>query len=56
MASDAKQPWFKFYTSEWISGVGTLSAAERGVYVTLLAMMYDKEAPIDRDDTRLARS
>ena len=56
MASDSKQPWFKFYTSEWISGVGGLSAAERGVYVTLLAMMYDKEAPIDRDDTRLARS
>jgi len=49
-------PWFKFFPSDWMSGVSGLSAAERGVYVTLLAMMYDHGAPIKRDDGRLARA
>jgi uncharacterized protein YdaU (DUF1376 family) len=48
-------PWFKFYPSDWISGVSGLSAAERGVYVTLLASIYDAGGPIRRDDARLAR-
>lgn len=48
-------PWFKFYPSDWIAGVSRLSAAERGVYVTLLALMYDHGEPIVRDDVRLAR-
>lgn len=48
-------PWFKFFPSDWIAGVSGLSAAERGVYVTLLAVMYDRGGPIPRDDARLAR-
>lgn len=47
--------WFKFYASDWVAGVSSLSAAERGVYVTLLAIMYDQGGPIIRDDARLAR-
>jgi uncharacterized protein YdaU (DUF1376 family) len=50
-----ENPWFKFYSSDWISGVSGLSAAERGVYVSLLAAMYDRSGPIPRDDARLAR-
>ncbi len=52
MASDV---WFRFFPSDWISGVAQLSAAERGVYVTLLALMYDHGGPIRRDDNRLSR-
>lgn len=48
-------PWFKFFPSDWISGVAGLSAAERGVYVTLLAMIYDKSGPVPLDDARMAR-
>lgn len=48
-------PWFRFFPSDWISGVSGLSAAERGVYVTLLAIMYDHGAPVFRDDARLSR-
>lgn len=48
-------PWFKFFPSDWIAGVAGLSASERGVYVTLLALMYDNEGPISRDDARLSR-
>lgn len=48
-------PWFRFFPSDWISGVSGLSAAERGVYVTLLAIIYDRGGPVERDDARLAR-
>lgn len=48
-------PWFPFFTADWIVGVTSLSAAERGVYVSLIARIYDSECPIKHDDTRLAR-
>lgn len=48
-------PWFRFFPSDWLAGTSGLSAAERGVYITLLAMMYDHGGSIKRDDERLAR-
>ena len=48
-------PWFPFFTADWIVGVTSLSAAERGVYVSLIARIYDSECPIKHDDARLAR-
>lgn len=48
-------PWFKFYPSDWLAGTRGLSAAETGVYITLISMMHEREAPLDMDDTRLAR-
>lgn len=48
-------PWFKFFTSDWLTGVALLSDNERGVYMTLLALMYDGGGPIERKDERLAR-
>ena len=50
-----KAPWFPFFTADWIVGVTSLSAAERGVYVSLLALMYDRNGPLVRDDGRLSR-
>ncbi len=48
-------PWFRFFPSDWLAGVAGLSAAERGVYITLLAIMYDHGGAIPRDDARLSR-
>lgn len=48
-------PWFKFFASDWIAGVGDLTAAERGVYITLLAAIYDKDGNVRYDEARLAR-
>lgn len=48
-------PFIAFYPSDWLAGTRGLSAAETGVYITLIAMMYEREAPLDRDETRLAR-
>jgi len=44
-----------FYPSDWLAGTRGLSDAETGVYITLIARMYEMAAPIERDDNRLAR-
>ena len=44
-----------FYPSDWMAGTAGLSDAERGVYITLIARMYEMAGPIERDDERLFR-
>lgn len=51
----SKRPWFRFFPSDWRGGVARLSAVERGVYISMLAIIYDEGHPIKRDDKRLAR-
>lgn len=48
-------PYVPFYPSDWLAGTRGLSAVETGVYITIIAMMYEREAPIDIDRKRLAR-
>lgn len=49
-------PWIKFYPSDWLTGTRGLSAAEIGVYITLIAMMYERGEAIAFDVPRLARA
>lgn len=51
-----RQPWFRFFPADWIVGVVSLTAAERGVYISILALIYDHNGPIELDDRRLARA
>lgn len=44
-----------FYPSDWLSGTRGLSAEETGVYITLIARIYEMAGPIERDDERLSR-
>jgi uncharacterized protein YdaU (DUF1376 family) len=44
-----------FYPSDWLAGTRGLSDAETGVYITLIARMYEMAGPIERDDNRLSR-
>lgn len=48
-------PWFRFFPQDWLAGTSDLSAAERGVYITLLAVIYDRGGPIPRNDVSLGR-
>jgi len=48
-------PWFKFFPSDFIAGTSGLSPAERGVYITLLCLIYEEDGAIPRDDGRLSR-
>jgi len=50
-----EKPFIKFYPSDFLGGTSGLSPAERGVYMTLLCLMYEQDGPIPRDDGRLAR-
>lgn len=49
------KPFIKFYPGDFLAGTSGLSPAERGVYITLLCLIYENDAPIERDDARLAR-
>jgi uncharacterized protein YdaU (DUF1376 family) len=43
-------PWVRFFPSDWLAGTRALTAAETGVYITLVAMMYDRGEPLPGDD------
>lgn len=49
------QPFIKFYPSDFLGGTSGLSPAERGVYITLLCLIYEMDGAIERDDGRLSR-
>lgn len=51
----SESPFFQFYPSDWLAGTRGLTAAETGVYITLVAMMYEAEGPIPNDAKRLSR-
>jgi uncharacterized protein YdaU (DUF1376 family) len=48
-------PWIRFFASDWLAGTRGLSAVETGIYITLIALMYEREQPIGEDPHRLAR-
>jgi uncharacterized protein YdaU (DUF1376 family) len=48
-------PWVRFFASDWLAGTRGMTAAETGVYITLIATMYERAEPLPRDDSRLAR-
>lgn len=51
----SESPWIKFYASDWLAGTSGLTAAERGVYITILALIYEANGPIAFDEARLSR-
>jgi uncharacterized protein YdaU (DUF1376 family) len=48
-------PFIKFYPSDFLAGTSGLSPSERGVYITLLCLIYEVDGEIIRDDARLSR-
>lgn len=55
MSGSSGMPWFKFFPSDWLGGTVGLTAAEIGIYITLIAMMYDRQEPVPVEPERLAR-
>lgn len=51
----SKMPWIRFFPSDWLAGTRGMSAVETGVYITLIATMYERGEPIAEDHARLAR-
>lgn len=48
-------PWIRFFPSDWLAGTRGLSASETGIYITLIASMYERGEPVPEDHKRLAR-
>lgn len=48
-------PWIRFFPSDWLAGTRGMSAAETGIYITLIATMYERGEPVPEDHSRLAR-
>ncbi|AMS43297.1 YdaU family protein [Aminobacter aminovorans] len=48
-------PWVRFFASDWLAGTRGMGAAETGIYITLVASMYERGAPVPEDHLRLAR-
>ena len=46
---------FDFYPRDWISGTRELSPKARGIYIDILARMYDLGRPLDYDEKDLCR-
>ena len=48
-------PFIAFYPGKWLGRTATLSAIERGVFITLICEMYERMEPLKRDEKALAR-
>lgn len=51
----SKTPWIRFFPSDWLGGTRGMTAAETGIYVTLIMTMYEHGKPLVNDVGRLAR-
>ncbi|MGC4026238.1 MAG: DUF1376 domain-containing protein [Mesorhizobium sp.] len=49
-------PWVRFFPSDWLAGTRGLSAHSTAAYITILAMIYERNGPIKNDPDLLARS
>ncbi len=47
--------YIPFYPSDWLTGVADMTPVEAGIYINILAMIYDLGGPIKADHARLAR-
>lgn len=57
MSNDIQKiSWVKFDANEWYIGTRELSLNEKGLYATLIALMYKELKPLKFDIKRLARS
>lgn len=55
MSRENKQPYVRFFASDWLAGTRGMKASEVGVYITLIALMYERCEPLPEDHSRLAR-
>jgi uncharacterized protein YdaU (DUF1376 family) len=51
----SETPYIPFYTSDFLGGTGGMTAATKGVYITLLCLMYEADGPLTQQYDTLAR-
>jgi len=55
VSAQGKAPWFRFFSSDFLSWTRTMKSGDTGVFVTLLAMLHERGEPLPYDAARLAR-
>lgn len=50
-----KGPWIKFFPSDFLNGVADMDDGQRGAYITVLCLIYDRGGAIPDDHAWLAR-
>lgn len=51
----SQMPWVRHFPARFLAETRDMTAAERGVYVTLVNLILEAGGPIPREDARLAR-
>ncbi|UGY08653.1 DUF1376 domain-containing protein [Phyllobacterium pellucidum] len=46
--------YIRFFASDWLAGTRGLTMPQTGIYITLVAMMYERGEPLDADVEQLA--
>jgi uncharacterized protein YdaU (DUF1376 family) len=49
------RPWYKHYPADFIAGTVAMTAEEKGAYIVVLNLIYDRGAPLVDDPQWLAR-
>ncbi|WP_370931919.1 DUF1376 domain-containing protein [Bartonella sp. DGB1] len=55
MSADNNIPWVSFYPEQWLAGTSGMTPFERGIYITLIMLMYNKKEPIALNVKKLSR-
>jgi uncharacterized protein YdaU (DUF1376 family) len=53
--SRSRPRWMKFHVEDWLHGTAGLTLPQRGLYITICALIWEAEGPIPDDMARLAR-
>ncbi|MCZ2204015.1 DUF1376 domain-containing protein [Bartonella sp. A05] len=48
-------PWIRFFPSKWLLATNGMTGTQKGVYFTLVCLMYENGKPIENDSEILAR-
>lgn len=48
-------PWFKFFPNDWLAGTSGMTPSERGIYITIIALIYEMGEAVLHDEGRLSR-
>jgi hypothetical protein len=49
------KPWYKRYPADFIAGTAMMTAEEKGVYSTIIDMLFDRGGPVPDAPADLAR-
>ncbi len=48
-------PWIRFFPSDWLAGTRGMTPSEVGIYITLIALLYERGGKLENNPARLSR-